>query len=829
MSGVNKIIFGDETLLDISEDTVSPYRLLKGYKAHTADGTQVDGLYDPNATSILTTRKITVNGTYEADDDRALGYSEVTVNVPGTFYKRLIEKNGTYKAEDEDADGFSQIRVDTEEVEPWEYITTIDEVVQERDLDFVKVSHDFLMPIEYVNDSGYIDIKEPDNVSVFANDSRLYIIYTYQFFDYETYSYYYNNIIYFKDQDDIKDFEKMGEFSGSNREVYTLLATYYDNKIHIIAEDHSIEPTITFKHYSVNNDTFELTEESTLPYDTIIPYNLDHSNPSYYSMISYNGKIHTTVGGYDTDQNKYFIKHYIWDGSIWSEAAVPSEIPIGSRSYDCYLRLFIGDGLNCVGDKDGDYCRFIWKYDDVNDTWTVVFDGGVYSPLLFSSKTVVYQSIPNEYSVYLNIVKGQIEDTISSETQNETINMIAYNTDNDGNYGYCFANNISNDMSMDCDYCGISVGSTVYFIPTSNFCTSNYYAPYIFVVKRIKWDEGENLGWVNTRMHMPTNSFNYNGFSNGDVVYNNKIYMTSYTGTLYEIDMTNDRVTAIATLPIEKKSSGTKVRLVQYEGIFHIFTIDTSNNPRHLAYEIATNNWTIDASVLPFSSEYNSIISDAGIIAHNDGIHILGGNYTLSDGDEKCKLHYYYDGNSWNVGEQLPYRYIHPIGYNDIISYNGAIHVLGFHYYQDGNDGKHYKYVNGSWEFVENVPFYDGVSSGSIIYLCVGVYNNKIGILRVLGSGDYKKICVYVFNEETVTWDIENTYDYVYKYNRDNDFSTWFYQMDNETLYLMDMKTFSEDDSNDYYYLIKNTKVEAYPKKYKKTVYKLLQDSQEES
>lgn len=41
--GVNKIVYGGVTKLDISNDTVTPETLLLGYTAHNNSGTQING------------------------------------------------------------------------------------------------------------------------------------------------------------------------------------------------------------------------------------------------------------------------------------------------------------------------------------------------------------------------------------------------------------------------------------------------------------------------------------------------------------------------------------------------------------------------------------------------------------------------------------------------------------------------------------------------------------------------------------------------------------------------------------------------------------------
>ncbi len=40
---VNKIVYGNETLIDLTNDTVVPEVLRRGYTAHKADGTVVTG------------------------------------------------------------------------------------------------------------------------------------------------------------------------------------------------------------------------------------------------------------------------------------------------------------------------------------------------------------------------------------------------------------------------------------------------------------------------------------------------------------------------------------------------------------------------------------------------------------------------------------------------------------------------------------------------------------------------------------------------------------------------------------------------------------------
>lgn len=40
----NKVVFGDETLMDVSQDTVTPEALAEGVTAHNADGEKIVGI-----------------------------------------------------------------------------------------------------------------------------------------------------------------------------------------------------------------------------------------------------------------------------------------------------------------------------------------------------------------------------------------------------------------------------------------------------------------------------------------------------------------------------------------------------------------------------------------------------------------------------------------------------------------------------------------------------------------------------------------------------------------------------------------------------------------
>lgn len=77
---ISKIILNGVTQMDLTADTVAnASHIMNGYVGHLVDGTQVTGTGQGSGT--LVSKTITLNGTYDPDDDNADGYSSVTVNV----------------------------------------------------------------------------------------------------------------------------------------------------------------------------------------------------------------------------------------------------------------------------------------------------------------------------------------------------------------------------------------------------------------------------------------------------------------------------------------------------------------------------------------------------------------------------------------------------------------------------------------------------------------------------------------------------------------------------------------------------------------------------
>ena len=89
----NKVVYDGNTLIDLTGDTATAADVAQGKTFHLATGEQAVGTASSGGGSAtLTTKTITANGTYSAEDDNADGYSEVTVNVPSSGGGAVTEK-----------------------------------------------------------------------------------------------------------------------------------------------------------------------------------------------------------------------------------------------------------------------------------------------------------------------------------------------------------------------------------------------------------------------------------------------------------------------------------------------------------------------------------------------------------------------------------------------------------------------------------------------------------------------------------------------------------------------------------------------------------------
>lgn len=77
--GVSKVVYGSQTIIDLTTDSVTEDKLLKGYTAHGADG-----------------EKITGTCTYDADTQDATA-AEAEILVGKTAYNKGVKITGTMK------------------------------------------------------------------------------------------------------------------------------------------------------------------------------------------------------------------------------------------------------------------------------------------------------------------------------------------------------------------------------------------------------------------------------------------------------------------------------------------------------------------------------------------------------------------------------------------------------------------------------------------------------------------------------------------------------------------------------------------------------------
>lgn len=72
---VNKVVYNNNTLIDLTSDTVDATKLLKGYTAHDKKGVKITGTYEESKPT--GSKNITTNGTYDVTN-----YASAVVNVP---------------------------------------------------------------------------------------------------------------------------------------------------------------------------------------------------------------------------------------------------------------------------------------------------------------------------------------------------------------------------------------------------------------------------------------------------------------------------------------------------------------------------------------------------------------------------------------------------------------------------------------------------------------------------------------------------------------------------------------------------------------------------
>lgn len=76
--GRSKIVYAGDTLLDLTEDTVTPQTLLKGATAHNAAGELITGVYEPMTIKQYTGTLLSTG--WAAD---SYGYQSQTITITG--------------------------------------------------------------------------------------------------------------------------------------------------------------------------------------------------------------------------------------------------------------------------------------------------------------------------------------------------------------------------------------------------------------------------------------------------------------------------------------------------------------------------------------------------------------------------------------------------------------------------------------------------------------------------------------------------------------------------------------------------------------------------
>lgn len=112
--GISKVIYGGETLIDLTADTIESDKLLKGYTAHGADGEAIEGScdYDANTQDATATAAEILSGkTAYNKGVKVTG----TMKNNGAVSGKISTKAGKYTVPQGYHDGSGAVQIDATE------------------------------------------------------------------------------------------------------------------------------------------------------------------------------------------------------------------------------------------------------------------------------------------------------------------------------------------------------------------------------------------------------------------------------------------------------------------------------------------------------------------------------------------------------------------------------------------------------------------------------------------------------------------------------------------------------------------------------------------
>lgn len=111
---ISKVVYGGDVLIDLTSDTVVPDKLLKGYKAHGADGNVINGscTFDADTQdATATAAEILTGKTAYNKGNKVTGAMKNNGAVSGT----ISTKTGTYTVPQGYHDGSGKVQIDSDE------------------------------------------------------------------------------------------------------------------------------------------------------------------------------------------------------------------------------------------------------------------------------------------------------------------------------------------------------------------------------------------------------------------------------------------------------------------------------------------------------------------------------------------------------------------------------------------------------------------------------------------------------------------------------------------------------------------------------------------